>query len=186
MAKLSMSTIVDSLAGSTFFGTVTGAYTDATSKKGFFKMADKSTLFLDEIGLASPLVQAMLLNVLNSGEIQKVGSDNIEKVDVRLITATNENLELLVEKGSFRSDLFYRINDNIIKMPALRDRKEDLPEIVTAHLSGTARTLSENAMDKIMQYNWPGNIRQLHKCLDRAFNFYNKEIITADELDFDL
>lgn len=186
IAKLSISTVVDSLAGSTFFGTAAGAYTDATVKKGFFKMADKSSLFLDEIGLASPLVQAMLLNVLNSGEIQKVGSDNIEKVDIRLITATNENLYQMVEDGSFRSDLFYRINDNIIKMPALRERKEDLPEIVEAYLSGKNRMISDSAMDKIVQYDWPGNIRQLHKCLNRAFNFYDNEIITADELDLKL
>lgn len=186
MVKLSMSAIVESLAGSTFFGTDTGAFTDAKAKKGFFKKADKSTLFLDEIGLATPIVQAMLLNVLNSWEIQKVGSDIIEKVDIRLITATNENLSQLVEDGTFRLDLYHRINDNIIEMPSLRNRKEDLPEIVKKHLIDKQRIISDSAMNKIIQYDWPGNIRQLHKCLDRAVEFYDKEIITAENLDFNV
>lgn len=181
-----ISTVVDTLASSTFFGTETGAYTDATAKEGLFKQAHKSSLFLDEIGLASLSVQGILLDVINTGKVQKVGSDNFEKVDVRLITATNENLEQLINENKFRRDFFYRIQDNILKLPALRERPEDIPSIVDNYLINKQKTLSNSAIEKLQEYRWNGNIRELIQCLNRAIDYSTEDIITADEIEFSI
>lgn len=181
---LNISTVVDSLASSTFFGTEKGAYTDAVFKEGLFSLADKSTLFLDEIGLATPAIQAMLLTVLGSGVIQKVGSDNFVKVDVRLITATNAKLDRMVEEGLFRADLFFRIAANIIIFPALRERKEDIPDIVKAYLWKRQKDISEEAMEKLYEYSWPGNIRELHNCLERAVTTSREDKISVKNVKF--
>lgn len=181
---INISTIVDSLASSTLFGTKVGAYTDATAMDGVFKMADKSTLFIDEIDLASPLVQGMLLSVLETGLIQKVGSDKNEQVDFRLISATNANLEKLMEDNSFRKDLYYRISDNIIKLPALRNRKEDIPEIVNVMLLNKNKDIGQEAIVRLQEYDWPGNIRELLQCLNRAVGISRGDVISAEEIDF--
>lgn len=184
IVETSAATISDELAGSSLFGTVAGAYTDARHKKGLFYLADKSTLFIDEIGLASPIVQGMLLHVLSESKIQKIGSDTFEKVNVRLITATNEPLDMLVKEGKFRADLFYRINGHIINLPPLRERKEDIPAIVNRYLINKEKIISDDGMSKIQDYNWPGNIRELLNVLENLTTLSTKEVITADEISF--
>lgn len=186
MKSLNVSTIVDSLAESTFFGTDSGAYTDAVPKKGILKIADKSTLFLDEIGVATKALQAMLLTVIETGMYNKVGGDSPEKIDIRLICATNENLGQLMKEGTFREDFFYRISECVIKFPALRERKCDIPYISTVFMEKNCKVMSEGALCKLQEYSWPGNIRELNNCLKRAVSMSKGEIIYPDDIDFSL
>lgn len=186
MKSLNISTIDEAVACSTFFGTTLGAFTDALDKKGFFTLADKGTLFLDEIGIASPAVQSMLLTVVETGMFRKVGSETFEKSDVRLLFATNANLVTMVREGTFRKDFFCRICGNIINFPSLRNRKEDIPYIIQSHILGKEKSFSDSALDKLMEYDWPGNIRELHQCIDRALLYSSGEVIGADDIDFGL
>lgn len=186
MYSLNISTIDSSIACSSLFGTTAGAYTDAIDKKGFFALANKSTLFLDEIGVASTSVQTMLLTVIETGTFHKLGSEFSEQTDVRLIFATNSNPEEMLKLGGLRQDFFYRISGNIILFPTLRNRKEDIPYIVESYISSKKRTISKGAINKLMDYNWPGNIRELQQCIDRALLFSKKKTILADDIDFGL
>ena len=184
--SVNISTVVDSLASSTFFGTENGAYTDAQQQKGLFKISDRGSLLLDEIGLASQKVQQILLNVLENNLIKSLGSDTPQKVDVRLIFATNADLDKMLKNGKFRPDLYYRISDNIIRLPSLRERKEDIPTIVTEYLNDTKKEISVAALNRLESYDWPGNIRELRQCLNRAVKNSNQMIIQEDNLDFGL
>ncbi|MCR5187521.1 MAG: sigma 54-interacting transcriptional regulator [Treponema sp.] len=184
--SFNVSTVVDTLSSSTFFGTESGAYTDALKHKGIFRSADNGTLLLDEIGLASEKVQQMLLEVLETQKIKSVGSDKVEKINVRMIFATNAALNNMLKTGSFRSDLYYRISDSIIRFPALRKRKEDIRDIVKNYLETSEKKISETAISHLEKYDWPGNIRELRQCLKRAIENSGSGTIQTEHLDFGL
>ncbi|NQX79245.1 MAG: nif-specific transcriptional activator NifA [Hyphomicrobiaceae bacterium] len=173
--KLNCAALPDNLLESELFGHEKGAFTGAnTMRKGRFEQADGGTLFLDEIGEISTAFQSKLLRVLQEGEFERVGGNRTLKVDVRIITATNRNLETAVENGDFRDDLYYRINVMPLNMPPLRERKGDIPELAKFLLSkistaqGRALNVTENALKLLMSHNWPGNVRELENCLERA------------------
>ena len=154
-----------------FFGHVKGGFTDAKENtKGLFEQADGGTLFLDEIGELSPEAQATLLRVLEGGRFQKVGSSQEVKVNVRLITATNRNLPVRVREGKFREDLFMRLNVVQLRVPSLREHKEDIPIIANAwwRKNHDNRVLDDDQLAALMEYDYPGNVRELINLLDRA------------------
>ena len=160
----------ETLLESELFGHEKGAFTGATEKKiGFFELADKGTLFLDEIGDVSLGIQAKLLRVLQNKEIVRVGGREKIDVDARVLTATNRNLEEMITEGAFRSDLYYRINIFPLTLPPLRERKEDIPELIEHFLSRLGeKGITSQAKMRLMEYDWPGNIRELLNILERA------------------
>lgn len=166
----------DNLLESELFGHIKGSFTGAVKdKKGLFEMADKGTFFLDEIGDTSPTMQVKLLRVLQEGTFMPVGSTETRKVDVRIIAATNRNLKEMVELGTFREDLYYRLNVINIRVPPLRERKEDLPYLTDYFLQKIAeqtpgsqkKVLNKRAMEKLYDYAWPGNVRELQNEIER-------------------
>ena len=183
MVTVDPSAIAGTLAESAFFGHIRGSYTDAAYERhGYFEEANGSTLFFDEFGIASLPVQAMLLSVLETGNYKQIGDNRKHHTDVRMIFATNANLEKMLNAGSFRRDLYFRICDNIIRIPPLREHKEDIREMVFHHL-GHEIQISEDALELLEEYDWPGNIRELHKCLNRACSYGTNRKITADLID---
>lgn len=186
MHSINIATIVNSLAESILFGTKKGSFTDSENSEGLFKVADKSTLFLDEIGTMNLNLQAKLLTVLDDGFINKVGSHKREKVDIRLVCSTNSNIKLLIDNQKFRPDLYYRISDLIISVPPLRNHKEDIRELCLDFTKNAPVSFSEEAFRKLEDYDWPGNIRDLHQCLKRALSKCSNKIITPDLIDFGL
>lgn len=161
----------DNLLDSELFGHKRGAFTGAVSdKKGLFEVADKGTFFLDEIGDMSPSLQVKVLRVLQEGTFTPVGDTNTKHVDVRIVAATNRNLKAMVEDGSFREDLYYRINVINLGLPALRERKDDL-EILVKHFlikhEGTGKRLSPDCLEIMRGYRWPGNVRELENEIER-------------------
>ena len=173
--KLNCAALPDNLLESELFGHEKGAFTGAVNKrKGRFEQADGGTLFLDEIGEISGAFQAKLLRVLQEGEFERVGGSETLKVDVRIIAATNRDLESEVEAGTFREDLYYRLNVMPIVMPPLHERSEDIPELaqflVTRLSKVQARELqiTDSAIRLLMRHDWPGNVRELENCLERA------------------
>jgi len=173
--KLNCAALPDNLLESELFGHEKGAFTGAvTQRKGRFEQADGGTLFLDEIGEISSAFQAKLLRVLQEGEFERVGGLKTLKVDVRVIAATNRDLESEVEKGEFREDLYYRLNVMPINMPSLRERVEDIPDLSRflvekiSRSQGRPLTIVDSALRLLMQYDWPGNVRELENCLERA------------------
>ncbi|TXR53020.1 nif-specific transcriptional activator NifA [Reinekea thalattae] len=173
--KLNCAALPDNLLESELFGHEKGAFTGAIKqRKGRFEQADCGTLFLDEIGEISPAFQAKLLRVLQEGEFERVGGTRTQTVDVRIIAATNRNLEDEVQQGKFREDLYYRLNVMPIFPAALKERLEDLPELSQFLLDklskqqGRTLTLTDGAIRRMMSYDWPGNIRQLENLLERA------------------
>lgn len=179
----------DNLLESELFGHVKGSFTGAIrDKKGLFEMADKGTFFLDEIGDTSPTMQVKLLRVLQEGTFTPVGATESKKVDTRIIAATNRNLKEMVENGSFREDLYYRLNVINIRVPPLRERKEDIPLLSEFFLnkaqSGqTKKVLTKRALEKLYDYAWPGNVRELQNEMERVVVLSGVENkITADML----
>ena len=180
----------ENLQESELFGHVKGAFTGAIrDKMGLFQQAQKGTILLDEIGETLPSTQVKLLRFLQDGEIRPVGGNKAIYVDTRIIAATNENLEKAVESGKFRKDLFYRINVIRIHIPPLRERREDIPLLVEYFLEKILekfkkgkRVFSEEAMYAFMNYDWPGNIRELQNMIERAVALSKSEIINVDEL----
>ncbi|MDJ0738543.1 MAG: nif-specific transcriptional activator NifA [Gammaproteobacteria bacterium] len=173
--KLNCAALPDTLLESELFGHEKGAFTGATSqRKGRFEQAHGGTIFLDEIGEISPAFQAKLLRVLQEGEFERVGGTKTQTVDVRVVAATNRDLEGEVQDGGFREDLYYRLNVMPINMPPLRDRVEDVPDLarylVTKIGKGQGRELSidDSALRALMGHEWPGNVRELENCLERA------------------
>jgi len=162
--------VPETLLESELFGYEKGAFTGATERKiGFFELAHKGTLFLDEIGDVSLGIQAKLLRVLQNKEVIRVGGREKIKVDARVLTATNRNLETMIEEGSFRSDLYYRINIFPLTLPPLRERKEDIPELIEYLLGRLGeKGITSHAKMKLMESDWPGNIRELLNILERA------------------
>lgn len=173
--KLNCAALPDTLLESELFGHEKGAFTGAVSqRKGRFEQADGGTIFLDEIGEISPAFQAKLLRVLQEGEFERVGGSRTQKVDVRVVAATNKHLESEVKEGRFREDLYYRLNVMPINMPPLRERVEDVPDLARFLVSKIARSqgrelsVEDSAMRALMGYDWPGNVRELENCLERA------------------
>jgi anaerobic nitric oxide reductase transcription regulator len=174
---LNCAALPDSLAESELFGHVQGAFTGAVSDRtGKFELADKGTLFLDEIGELSLEIQAKILRAIQEGEIQKIGSENLVHVDVRLIAATNRNLATEVANGKFRADLYHRLNVYPLTVPPLRERKDDIA-ILAGFFAEKTRSqlgigqvrLSEEALSLLQRYNWPGNVRELENVISRSF-----------------
>ncbi len=177
--------IPSSLMEAELFGYEKGAFTGAyTSKKGKFELADGGTLFLDEIGDMPPELQAKLLRFLQEGEITRVGGLEPVKVDVRVISATNRDLSGLIKQGLFREDLFYRLNVIPLYVPPLREHKEDIPLLVEHFLKkmGMEKEFSQEAIEVLMDYNWPGNIRQLKNLVERVVVLTPSDTITAKDV----
>ena len=182
--QINLAEIVDSLAESTLFGSTKGSYTGAMNQEGLIKSGDTGTLFFDEAGCASLNTQASLLTFVESQKITKVGSKKSEEIDSRLIFATNADIKKNLENGTFRYDLYYRICDNVIKFPTLRERIEDIPQIVDSFEISKKIQVSKKARDLLLEYNWPGNFRELIKCLNRALAKSNKKEIQVCDIDF--
>ncbi len=182
--------LTDTLLESELFGYVRGAFTGAVGeKKGLFEEASGGTIFLDEMGDIGAPMQAKLLRVLQEYEIKRVGGQEWIKVDVRVIAATNRNLEQLVQQGSFREDLFYRLKVVTITLPPLRERREDIPLLADHFLRRYAgrndkniSRLSDEAMLLLMDYPWPGNIRELEHCIERAVTLASGTVLGPDDL----
>ena len=174
--KINCASFPDSLLDNELFGHDRGAYTGADSfYKGVFEKADKGTLFLDEIGDMSLSVQSKVLRVLQNKELFRLGGDKVIKVDIRIIAATNKDLEELISENRFRQDLYYRLNAATILIPPLRDRKDDIPQLTEYFIDLFAREnhknikgLSLEVLDIFVQYDWPGNIRELKNLLSYA------------------
>jgi formate hydrogenlyase transcriptional activator len=174
--KLNCAAIPLDLLESELFGHEKGAFTGAIAQKiGRFEMADKGTLFLDEVGDIPPALQPKLLRVLQEQEFERLGNGRTHKVDVRLVAATNRNLGKMIERGQFRSDLYYRLNVFPILLPALRERREDIPELVTHFVKIFSRrmgkpidTIPSEMMAAFQWHSWPGNIRELQNLVERA------------------
>ncbi len=176
----------ETLLESELFGHEKGAFTGAEKqKRGRFELAVGGTIFLDEIGDISPATQAKLLRVLQTKEITRLGSEETVSVDVRTIAATNRNLEELIKKGIFREDLYYRLNVFPIPLPSLRERREDIPELVIHFLKKNSQPkdkIDSQTMRALMSYHWPGNIRELENIIERMIILSGDEKITADLL----
>jgi len=174
--KLNCAAIPLDLLESELFGHEKGAFTGAIAQKiGRFEMADKGTLFLDEVGDIPSVLQPKLLRVLQEQEFERLGSGRTHKVDVRLVAATNRNLMKMVARGQFRSDLYYRLNVFPIVLPALRERREDIPVLVTHFVKMFSRRMEKQiesippeTMAAFQWYSWPGNIRELQNLVERA------------------
>jgi transcriptional regulator with PAS, ATPase and Fis domain len=190
--SVNLAAIPDTLIESEFFGAVAGAYTGADRKgrEGKFRLADGGTLFLDEVGEMPLLLQAKLLRALQEREIEPLGSDKVIKVDVRVIAATNVDLQKRVNEGAFRSDLFYRLNVLAITLPPLRDCADDLPAIC-ARLLDDIRTsgdyvnprITPSALAVLARYDWPGNVRELRNILERALILSDSGRLTGEDFE---
>jgi two-component system response regulator PilR (NtrC family) len=187
---INCSAIPDNLMESELFGYVKGAFTGAvTNKKGLFETAHGGTVFLDEIGDLSPLMQVKLLRVIQERNFIPVGDTQIVSVDVRLISATNKELEQEIIQQRFREDLFYRLNVVHIHLPPLRDRREDIPllaqhflEKYSRELEKNIRSISSYALDALMKYNFPGNVRELENIIERSVALENSNIVLPESL----
>ncbi len=174
--QVNCAAIPEELIESELFGHVKGAFTGATEKKlGKFELADRGTIFLDEIGDMSLKTQAKVLRVLEEGEVQKVGSSRIERVDVRVIAATNKDLKKEIEQGNFREDLYFRLNVVPLTSPALRDKKEDIPMLVEYFCRNFAednnfrmKSFTPEALETMKRYPWNGNVRELKNVVERV------------------
>jgi transcriptional regulator with GAF, ATPase, and Fis domain len=182
LVTVNMAAIPEGLAAAELFGRERGAYTGADcARSGRFDLADRGTLFLDEIGELRADVQVMLLRVLQEGEFERLGGTASRRVDVRLVAATNRDVETEVREGRFRQDLFYRLNVFPIHLPPLRERPDDIPLLATYFLRLTAErfdrrihSIERDSMRRLQQYAWPGNIRQLQNVIERS-------VIMSDE-----
>jgi DNA-binding NtrC family response regulator len=191
--KINSTAIPETLLESELFGYEKGAFTGATSSKaGKFELADKGTLFLDEIGDVPAATQVKLLRVLQEREFERLGSTRTVKVDVRLVAATNRDLRAALEEGTFREDLYYRLNVVPIDIPPLRDHKEDIPELVNLFCARFAKdsgkpisTVSPGALKLLMDHYWPGNVRELQNIIERATALASGPVIEAADIHLD-
>jgi two-component system response regulator HydG len=190
LVAVNCAALTETLLESELFGHEKGAFTGADRRReGRFMQANKGTIFLDEIGEMSALMQAKLLRVLQEREIQRVGSDQVLQVDVRIVTATNRDLQAGVADGRFREDLFYRLNVMQLKVPPLRYRRDDIPllanfflEKYAARNRKSAKGFSPLAMDLLIRYDWPGNVRELENIVERAVILMTGEHVTENQL----
>ncbi|MCD6454871.1 MAG: sigma-54-dependent Fis family transcriptional regulator [Candidatus Aminicenantes bacterium] len=188
--SLNCAAIPESLLESELFGYEKGAFTGAYSRKrGIFELAQGGTIFLDEISSMSPMMQVKLLNAIQERRIRRIGGETEIEVDVRIITATNKNIEELVNRGEFREDLFYRLDVVRIEIPPLRERKEDIPllaqhfaDIYSEKFGKKIVGIDKKAMKLLENYNWPGNVRELENVIERAVALEDGEYITVNSL----
>src|SRR5215213_8317958 len=188
--QVNCAAIPEELIESELFGHEKGSFTGATEKQiGKFEQADRGTIFLDEVGDMSPKTQAKVLRVLQEGEVERLGSARTIKVDVRVIAATNKDLEAEIEKGSFREDLYFRLNVIPIVVPPLRERREDIPLLVRHFAEMTAeehnlkaKRFEPPAMDALSRYRWRGNIRELRNTIERVMIMSPGDIVRVDDL----
>jgi DNA-binding NtrC family response regulator len=180
----------ENLLESELFGHVRGSFTGAvTTKPGLFEVADGGTVFLDEVGNISLSIQAKLLRVLQEREFTPVGGTKAKKVDIRLIAATNKDLEKMIKEETFREDLYYRLNIVPIYLPALRERQEDIPLLAVHFLKKYAEEMGKaikgftpEAMEKLMRYPWPGNVRELENVIERTVVMIDDEMVRVEHL----
>ncbi len=190
---INCSAISDTLLESELFGHVKGAFTDAVCEtKGKFEIAGKGTLFLDEVGDVSPNLQSKLLRVIETRDFMKVGGEKVLKTEARIIAATNQDLKTLIEQGKFREDLYYRLKVVEISLPPLRERKEDIPDLVAYLLEKINRELRKNVkkippevMKLLKDLSWNGNVRELENALTRAVILAKGDVILAENLPVD-
>ena len=190
--KLTCAALSETLLESELFGHEKGAFTGATTRRtGRFELANKGTLFLDEIGDISPKLQVMLLRVLQEQEFERVGGTQTIHVDVRIVAATNRHLEQAVEDGGFREDLFYRLNVFPLNIPPLRERKEDLNDLLSffvrkyQHLTNSEPTFEEGLVDALKDCDWPGNVREFENMVQRALVICDGSILKTEHFYFD-
>ena len=181
--------ITDTLLESELFGHTRGSFTGAIADtKGIFEQAHGGTVFLDEIGETSPALQVKLLRVLEEGEVRPVGAGRPVKVDNRVVAATNRDLERAVDERQFRADLYYRLSVIVIRLPALRERRDDIPLLIAAFLGTASKRvgrdvqLSSEAVDVLLAYDWPGNVRQLENTIERIVLFSRGTVVGPEDL----
>ncbi|MBI5196345.1 MAG: sigma-54-dependent Fis family transcriptional regulator [Nitrospirae bacterium] len=183
---LNCAAIPEGLLESELFGYIKGAFSGAVSnKEGLFELADEGTIFLDEIAEMPVALQAKLLRVLEDGTFRRVGSTSDVRVDVRIISATNKNLLTLISERRFREDLYFRLNVLSLKIPPLRERREDIPLLVDNFIkkyAGGKKQISQNAIEVLMNYMWKGNIRELENIIERALLLHDSEVIDSQHL----
>ncbi len=194
MVKVNCAAIPETLIESELFGYEKGAFTGAAGRKeGRFEAADKSSIFLDEIGEVPPAVQVKLLRILQEETFERLGSNKTVKVDVRIITATNKDLAAMVKQGRFREDLYWRLNVISLQLPSLKERREDIPNLVQHFINRFSRKngkemkgLESKAMEILLGYEWPGNVRELENVIERSVVLDRDGIIGADDLPADI
>jgi two-component system response regulator HydG len=194
MVKVNCAAIPETLIESELFGYEKGAFTGAAGRKeGRFEAADKSSIFLDEIGEVPPAVQVKLLRILQEETFERLGSNKTVKVDVRIIAATNKDLAAMVKQGHFREDLYWRLNVISLQLPSLKERREDIPNLVQHFINRFSRKngkemkgLESKAMEILLGYEWPGNVRELENVIERSVVLDRDGIIGADDLPADI
>jgi DNA-binding NtrC family response regulator len=190
LIKVNCAALPEALLESELFGHEKGSFTGATSKRiGRFEAADRGTIFLDEIGELTPGMQVKLLRVLQEREFERIGGNQTIKVDVRVVTATNRDIEKDIREGKFREDLYYRLNVVSVVIPPLRERKEDIPALIEHFIKKYAHEnkkvisgLAAEARDRLMRYSYPGNVRELENFIERAVVLAKRGTITAADL----
>ena len=192
--KINCTALPENLMESELFGYEKGAFTGAnTSKPGKFEQADTGTVFLDEIGDVPGSVQVKLLRILQEREFERLGSNKTRHIDVRVLAATNVDLRAALEQGTFREDLYYRLNVLPINIPPLRDRKEDIPFLANhfikksqKDLGSPVESISEGAMERLLSYHWPGNVRELENVIERSMVLASGKVLEAADIKLDL
>jgi two-component system response regulator AtoC len=185
LIKVNCASIPDTLLESELFGHEKGAFTNAMVRRiGRFEEANHGTLFLDEIGELAPGLQSKLLRAIQERTIERLGRNALIPVDIRLIAATSRNLEQAVEEGTFREDLYYRLNVVTINLPPLRERRQDIPALVQHFINRSGRSVSliPSALDVLCHYRWPGNVRELENTIERALVLAKADIVTESEI----
>ena len=191
--KINCTALPENLMESELFGYEKGAFTGANmAKPGKFEQADTGTVFLDEIGDVPPAIQVKLLRILQEREFERLGSNKVRHIDVRVVAATNVDLREALEQGTFREDLYYRLNVMPISIPPLRERREDIPFLAEhfvqklwKDVGSTASAISEEAIQKLMQYHWPGNVRELENVIERSLVLASGAELTAADIRLD-
>jgi DNA-binding NtrC family response regulator len=190
--KINCTALPENLMESELFGYEKGAFTGAvTSKPGKFEQADTGTVMLDEIGDVPPAIQVKLLRVLQERELERLGSNKTKHVDVRVIAATNADLRAALENGTFREDLYYRLNVLPLNIPPLRQRKVDIPYLADHFVKKIAKDmgrpcrLSDEALERLMAYEWPGNVRELENAIERSIVLCSGDVLRADDIKLD-
>ncbi len=184
--KINCTAIPENLMESELFGYEKGAFTGANiSKPGKFETADTGTVFLDEIGDVPPGIQVKLLRVLQDREFERLGSNKVMHTDVRVVAATNVDLRAALEQGTFREDLYYRLNVVPLNIPPLRERKDDIPYLVEHFAKKFNGEISEGALERLMSYHWPGNVRELENVIERSVLLARGPRVEADDIRID-
>jgi transcriptional regulator with GAF, ATPase, and Fis domain len=192
--KINCTALPENLMESELFGYEKGAFTGANSTKpGKFEQADTGTVFLDEIGDVPPSVQVKLLRILQEREFERLGSNKTRHIDVRVLAATNVDLRAALENGTFREDLYYRLNVMPINIPPLRERKEDIPPLAShfvsrlaGELGSPALSISPGAVQRLMSYHWPGNVRELENVIERSLVLATGPVLEAEDIRLDM